>query len=219
EAQVATHHADAPLLFTTAAFAQEEGTAVEGHAAHGEAHDEPAANAAAMHEEGHHDVQHTAHVVAMILSILVATSGIILSALTYWERIRVIDPAKCARAMGPVYDLVYNKYYVDEFYARTFYRGLEIVRNVLARFDLRIIDGIVNGAGRVTVFTSGKSGRFDLRVVDRIVDWIAEVCQHYGQRIRRVESGVIQDYALKVGGAFGTMVILWMIVRSFFIGA
>ncbi|MCB9783694.1 MAG: NADH-quinone oxidoreductase subunit L [Candidatus Omnitrophica bacterium] len=219
EAQVATHHADAPTLFTTAAFAQEEGTAVEEHSAHGEAHDEPVANAAAMHEEGHHDVQHTAHVVAMILSILVATSGIILSALTYWERIRVIDPAKCARAMGPVYDLVYNKYYVDEFYARTFYRGLEIVRNVLARFDLRIIDGIVNGAGRVTVFTSGKSGRFDLRVVDRIVDWIAEVCQHYGQRIRRVESGVIQDYALKVGGAFGTMVILWMIVRSFFVGA
>ena len=97
----------------------------------------------------------------MILSILVATTGIILSALTYWERIQVIDPAKCARAMGPVYDLVYNKYYVDEFYERTLYRGVEVLRNVLARFDLRIIDGIVNGAGKVTVFTSNKSGRFD----------------------------------------------------------
>ena len=155
----------------------------------------------------------------MILSILVATSGIILSAFTYWERIRVIDPAKCARAMGPVYKLVYNKYYVDEFYERTFYRGVEVLRNVLARFDLRVIDGIVNGSAKVTVKASARSGRFDLRVVDRLVDWIAEVCQHYGQKVRRVESGVIEDYTLKVGGAFGTMVILWMIVRSFFVGA
>lgn len=155
----------------------------------------------------------------MILSILVAFTGIILSALTYWERIRVIDPAKCAKAMGPVYTLVYNKYYVDEFYARTFYRGLEILRNALARFDLRVIDGIVNGAGTVTVAGSEKSGRFDLRVVDRLVDWIAEVCQHYGGRLRRIESGVIQDYALKVGGAFGTLVVVWMVVRSFLAGA
>ena len=214
EVQIGEGHAKAASLHR-AAFAAEDVThdaTVLHEAAQAEEH------AAAAHGS-HDDLHHRAHTIAMILSILVAFSGIILSALTYWERIRLIDPAKCARALGPVYDLVYNKYYVDEFYAKTLYKGLEVLRNFLARFDLGVIDWVVNACGRGTVATSGASGRFDNGIVDGFVNWIADVSQSFGRSIRRVESGIIQNYVLKAGSAVGAIVIVWMVVRSLSGGA
>ena len=176
---------------------------------------ETSSTRADVHEEAHHGAHH----LAMTLSVLTAFSGIILAAFTYWERIRVIDPAKCARAMGPLYDLVYNKYYVDEFYAKTFYRGLEIARNSLARFDLGIIDGFVNWTARATTSVSANTGRFDNGVIDGLVNWVADVCQDWGERVRRLESGIIQNYVLKMGGAVGLIVVVWIVVRSLLQGA
>jgi NADH-quinone oxidoreductase subunit L len=205
----AEHH---PGLLTQAAYAVEE---------HPEAHSAAEHDSAVHHaEEGHghgahDDIHHKAHVIAMTLSIIVATVGIVLSAFTYWERIRVIDPGKCARALGPVYDLVYNKYYVDEFYDRTLYKGTEVLRNFLARFDQRVIDGVVNGTAKVTVVGSNKTGWFDNKYIDGIVNWLAVVSQRWGTRASRVETGVIQNYVLKVGSAVGVIVVLWIVVRSY----
>jgi NADH-quinone oxidoreductase subunit L len=205
----AEHH---PGLLTQAAYAVEE---------HPEAHSAAEHDSAVHHaEEGHghgahDDIHHKAHVIAMTLSIIVATVGIVLSAFTYWERIRVIDPGKCARALGPVYDLVYNKYYVDEFYDRTLYKGTEVLRNFLARFDQRVVDGIVNGTATVTVKGSNKTGWFDNKYIDGIVNWLAVVSQRWGTRASRVETGVIQNYVLKVGSAVGAIVVLWIVARSY----
>ncbi len=166
-----------------------------------------------------HDTAHTAHILAMTLSVIGSMIAIILSALFYWERFRVVNPARAASMFGKLYDLSYNKYYVDEFFDRTLYRGLERLRLCLARFDLGIIDGIVNGSARHTAGFSMRTGRFDLNVVDRIVNWIAEVCQVFGQRVRQVETGVIQNYILRAGGAVGVIVIVWIVVKSLAGGA
>lgn len=155
----------------------------------------------------------------MTLSVIGSILAICLSALCYWERIRVINPARGARMFGKLYDLSYNKYYVDEFYDRTLYRGLERIRLWLARFDLGVIDGIVNGTAHQATRFSKRTGRFDLNVVDRIVNWIAEVCQVFGQRVRQVETGVIQNYILKAGGAVGVIVIVWIVMKSLAGGA
>lgn len=155
----------------------------------------------------------------MTLSVIGSVLAICLSALCYWERFRVINPARGARMFGKLYDLSYNKYYVDEFYERTVYRALERLRLLLARFDLGVIDGIVNGSARHTAGLSKISGRFDLKVVDRIVNWIAEVCQAFGRRVQLVETGVIQNYILKAGGAVGVIVIVWIVVKSLAGGA
>jgi NADH-quinone oxidoreductase subunit L len=84
----------------------------------------------------------------------------------------------------------------------------------LARFDLGVIDWVVNACGRGTVTTSSASGRFDNGIVDGLVNWIADVSQSFGRSIRRVESGIIQNYVLKAGSAVGAIVIVWMVVRS-----
>lgn len=213
---VSAHHAGTPNPLFDAAYAQEP-PATEGSGASAtlsEGNTSPT-----RHGEEHDDLAHTAHVLATTLSVIGSIIAICLSALFYWERFRIVDPARAAAMFGRFYDLSYNKYYVDEFYDRTLFRGLEVVRNFLARFDLRIIDGIVNGTASGTVKTSRGSGRFDLSVVDRLVNWLAEVIQGYGQRIRRIESGVIQNYVLKAGGAFGVMVVLWFVMKSLWGGA
>ena len=209
EIQPVEQHA-AVAAYAGAAFAAEE-TPMENA-------DEDAEHAAAAHDT-HADVHHRAHGIAMTLSIIVAFTGIILSALTYWERIRLIDPARCARALGPLYDLVYHKYYVDEFYAKTLYKGVEVLRNALARFDLNIIDGFVNWTAKATTSTSFATGRFDNGIIDGIVNWIADVFQGLGRRVRRVETGVIQNYVLKAGSAVGLIVVLWIVVRSLTAGS
>jgi NADH-quinone oxidoreductase subunit L len=223
-----SHAAARPGLLVTVAQAQEE-HAAESHPAtptetlspaagvHAElGHEAPGDDSRWEHSEGHH---HGAHEIAMVLSILIAFTGIFLSALTYWERVRLIDPDKASAAMGKVYGLVYDKYRVDEFYARVFYKPLERLRNVLAAFDLKWIDGLVNGSATVTVKASNRSGRFDLNYVDRLVNWLAEVFQAWGERVRHIETGVIQNYVLKTGSAFGVIVVMWMVVKSYMAGS
>ena len=60
-------------------------------------------------------------------------------------------PASIAGALGPIYKLVYNKYFVDEVYDATVVNPMVAgSRSVLWRVvDAGLIDGIVNGAGTV----------------------------------------------------------------------
>ena len=65
-----------------------------------------------------------------------------------WFRRREIA-ASLARTFAPVYRLLLNKYYVDEIYDATIVQPIHVVsREGLWRgFDVRVIDGAVNGTG------------------------------------------------------------------------
>ncbi|HNS71972.1 MAG TPA: NADH-quinone oxidoreductase subunit L, partial [bacterium] len=56
-------------------------------------------------------------------------------------------PARTAAKLGAAYRLVFNKYYVDEFYDAVIARPLRrLSESALWRFiDVRIIDGSING--------------------------------------------------------------------------
>ena len=82
------------------------------------------------------------HYGVMALSIMVAALGIYLSYLVYYKK--TISAARLAERMGLLYDLSYNKYYVDEFYQKTIIAFVLKSRMVLAKFDARVVDGIVN---------------------------------------------------------------------------
>ncbi|WP_420264476.1 NADH-quinone oxidoreductase subunit L [Candidatus Magnetominusculus dajiuhuensis] len=107
---------------------------------------------------------------AMAVSVVVAVFGVASAAFFYLKRPEL--PKKIATTFAPVYKLLFNKYYVDEFY------GLIIVRpcywvseNILDRVtDKMFIEGIVNG-------------------VPALVQWS-------GQKLRRIQTGVVLHYAL-----------------------
>ena len=123
-----------------AASASEGGIATEAQAG------EPAAAAAA--EAATHEEE------VLELTLMGASSGIailgIAIATFIWLRRRQIADSM-ARSFAPVYRLLLNKYYVDEVYDATIVQPIHVVsREGLWRgFDVRVVDGAVNGAGAI----------------------------------------------------------------------
>ena len=90
----------------------------------------------------------------MIVSSLIALGGIGLA--TYlWLKHKEI-PAKLAAQYPGVHRLLLNKYYVDEVYDATIVQPIKVVstEGLWRGFDVKIVDGAVNGAG---YFVSGVS--------------------------------------------------------------
>ncbi|HPR63506.1 MAG TPA: NADH-quinone oxidoreductase subunit L [Thermoanaerobaculia bacterium] len=104
--------------------------------------------------------------------------------------------------------VVFNKYYVDELYGATVVAGTMNLANGSATFDARAIDGVVNGTRHATVGTSIFSGFFDLRIVDGLVNLSAWLADAMGRVFRKVQTGVVHNYALILGlGAFCALAI------------
>ncbi|HSY59484.1 MAG TPA: NADH-quinone oxidoreductase subunit L [Terriglobales bacterium] len=88
--------------------------------------------------------------------VIVGLIGILIA---WWFYIKRPDlPKKLAASMHGLYELLLNKYWVDELYAATIVRPLLwISTNVLwHRVDEGIIDGTVNGSARVARDAGGK---------------------------------------------------------------
>ncbi len=159
--------------------------------------------------DAHHD-HGDAHTIAMVLSIIVAGLGILLSWLFYHRR--RFSAESVATKFSPVYNLFWNKYYFDEFYDGVLVALTVWKSRLFAKFDLSIIDGIVNGVATITrqIFAAF-IGFFDNRVVDGIVNRVAEVTWAAGGRIRRIQTGAIQTYLFVV---LGGIVLIILIFRA-----
>lgn len=110
-------------------------------------------------------------------------------------------------AGGAPYRILYNKYYVDELYWAVFVRGTLLLARIGAWFDATIVDGIVNGAARVTVAISWLEGLFDNRIIDGAVNVIADRTYDLGSRLKRVQTGSINAYLYVIVGTV-TLVLL-----------
>ena len=105
--------------------------------------------------------------------------GAILFGLSMYARGRP-DPAAVSRAAGPYYDVLVNKYYVDELYDRRFVDVAKALAGAAWAFDIHIIDGLVNRLG-----------------------WAIKLG---GGGLRRAQTGIVGNYALSV--VAGLLVIM-----------
>ena len=181
----------------------------DAHAAEDAHHDD------AHHDDaaGHHDPDHDkAHNIVVPLSFVIVIIGIGLSALFYyWKK---FSAEAVAARLRPIYTLLWNKYYFDEFYDGVLVALTVAGSKILGLFDLRFIDGIVNGVGvAVEAGCSRVAGWFDNTFVDGLVNLVARVTWSIGGRIRRVQTGMIQNYLLAV---LGGVVLLILIFRALF---
>jgi NADH-quinone oxidoreductase subunit L len=168
------------------------------------------ATGAAVGEAAHHEAAHTAHTVAMWLSIFIAGAGILLStAFYYWKK---FSADVVMERMKPVYNFLWKKWYFDELYAATVLAGTHLFSRVSAWFDLKIIDGLVNGAARVTVIGSWASGWNDNKIVDGLVNLTARIVGWFGATLREVQTGRVQAYILM---ALGAVVLLYVLQLAF----
>jgi NADH-quinone oxidoreductase subunit L len=122
------------------------------------------------------------HLNIAIPSVLAALAGITLAFVFYKRENTIAD--KIANSLGAFYKTIYNKFYIDEAYLFVTKRILfNNVSRPVAWFDRHVVDGAMNGIGR-------------------LISWSSE-------KIKGMQSGQIQHYALAfVSGA----IILVLIV-------
>jgi NADH-quinone oxidoreductase subunit L len=109
--------------------------------------------------------------------------------------------------LGPAHGLFYNKYFVDEIYGALFVNGLCKGGGAqLWRFDARVVDGAVNGAGWLTRMTSTISMWWDTWIVDGLVRLTAFLVKFISYPVRMLQTGLVQNYALFIVlGALGLL--------------
>ena len=161
------------------------------------------------HGEAAH-LSHAAELLLMAISVLIAGLGIFLAYRNYIQRPETAGEW-AERYAGP-HRVLTNKYYVDELYDATVVRGTMAGARGLWAVDARVVDGAVNGTGWTTVASSRISHVLDKHVVDGLVNLVGWVCQEGSYGFRRVQTGLIQNYA------FATLVGVFAFVTWFLVG-
>jgi NADH-quinone oxidoreductase subunit L len=132
----------------------------------------------------------------MVLSVAVAAVGFYIAYRWYVERPEV--PERVAASAGSVYQIVLNKYYVDELYDALFVNRTKNLGNALAAFDMGVVDGSVNGVGWLTRMTGELSRLWDTWVIDGFVNVVAFTTKLLSYPVRIIQTGMVQTYALLI---------------------
>lgn len=130
---------------------------------------------------------HFEEILLMVISVIGAAASILLARYIYLKKPEIAS--RTATRFKGLYNLLWNKYYVDEIYDAVIVNPIVTVsRNVLWKIaDNKIIDGTVNGAAK-------------------LVDLLSSI-------IRKVQTGVAQLYALVM--VLGIAAALLWIILSF----
>jgi NADH-quinone oxidoreductase subunit L len=141
---------------------------------------------------GAHDAAAAAHHPAaleiglMALSVTVALCGIFLAYFLY--RVRTGKPEEIAKQWPTLYDVVYHKYYIDEIY------------------EWAVVQRFVSGS--VWLWQM-----FDALFIDGIVNGVADLARAAGERVRRLQGGVVGGYAFSLlAGA--VLIVGYILYRS-----
>jgi NADH-quinone oxidoreductase subunit L len=167
------------------------------------------AHPVAGHEPPH--LSHAAELGLMLLSVLLAAGGIAFAYHAYVRRPEVSDHL-AARFAG-AHRVLSNKYYVDELYEATAVRGTLAGADALWKVDGRVVDGAVNGSGRVTLVTSWLSHLVDKHLVDGAVNLVGTAALESSYAFRRFQTGLVQNYALLMLFGVFAFVAIYLILR------
>ncbi len=124
----------------------------------------------------------------MIISVVIAFIGIGIAYLFYIKN--PLLPKQLAERFKRLYQLILNKYYVDEIYEVLFINSLKRLGTGLWKgFDEFVIDGTVNG-------------------IAYLIGWLSGI-------IRRIQTGLVQNYAFSmiIGGI---ILVVYYIIRAIF---
>jgi len=121
---------------------------------------------------------HAFHLDLALQGTFAAIAGIVLAAVGHLGRRS--DGPQMERFLGPLGTLFGQKFFLDEIYAAVVVKPLGFLALVAAWFDRFVVDGLVDGMGRLPL--------------------------GLGAVVRRLQSGLVQRYA--VAGAIGTLLVV-----------
>ncbi len=141
----------------------------------------------------------------VLISVVLALGGLGLSHLIYgragkgWQTHDQLDPVEVGMqriGLGWLYQAMRRKFYFDELYGATILAFSKWLAQAAALFDRTVVDGIVNGVGRLGVGVSNLSRAFDTYVIDGLVNATASVASWTGGLLRLIQNGRVQTYLL-----------------------
>jgi len=138
-----------------------------------------------IYSAGHHEAHYAIsfEVGMMLFSMLVALAGIYTAYRMYIRRPEL--PTVLANKYKVAYELIYNKYFVDEIYDMAVVEPIKDSSQFLWKgVDEKVLDGAVNGSAGVVAYLSA--------------------------HIRKLETGFLQNYALAI--VLGVAVIVGYLV-------
>ena len=172
------------------------------------------AGVVASETTGHHyqnklqgEVHHF-HYIAMILSLLIAGSGIALAFLIY--QYKVISADKLEARFRKLHTFSLNKWYFDELYEKTVIGGTLLASKGFALFDNYIIDGIVNLSAAINRIAGQAIGIFDNVVIDGAVNLVASVTGYAGGILKKLQTGRVQSYV--VFALLGLLILFFVFI-------
>ena len=217
--QAAAHHAAAPdhaPLLATPAYA-EDGHGAAAHesaladgpahgAEHGGAH---GGTAAAFHVPQFGHMSAGAERGLMLLSVTVALGGIGVAYFFYIKNPNM--PLFLSWKFKTLYAALFNKWYVDEVYEVVFINGTKRFGDLLCWVDVYILDGLVNGAAALTLEVSKSSLWMDAVIVDGAVNGIGNRTKALALRLRRLQTGHVQNYGMAMAIGFFLLVAVYLL--------
>ncbi|MFC7138888.1 NADH-quinone oxidoreductase subunit L [Halosimplex aquaticum] len=118
-----------------------------------------------LHHVAHVEAAHLSPLIPGAISLLLALAGLGLA----WSLYNVRDPVEHTDKLGGAKTLLMHNYYQDE-YQVWLAQGVTVpLARAADKFDQGVVDGVVNGVSSVSLFT--------------------------GSRFRRIQSGVVSNYA------------------------
>ncbi len=166
---------------------------------------------AVPNDEAEHEVSRGVELGLMGFSLVVAIVGISLAWKFYVTSPEISE--NLAEQFAGAHRTLSNKYYVDELYDATIISGTFASGRGLWRFDRNVVDGAVNGTGWITVISSWFSGLTDRTVVDGLVNLVGWIVQESSHAFRRLQTGLVQNYALLMLFGIFAFVGLYLFVR------
>ncbi|RJX42083.1 NADH-quinone oxidoreductase subunit L [Halonotius aquaticus] len=128
--------------------------------------------------------------VSTVLAGAAVSLGLALGGLALaWALYNVADPAEHTDKLGGLKALLYNNYYQDEFQVWVA-DNTRAVAGSADTFDQGVIDGVVNGVSSVSLLSS--------------------------ERIRRIQSGVVSNYALLLTLGLTTLLVVFGLIGGWF---
>jgi len=144
-------------------------------------------------------------ILLMLASLAIAGAGIWLAYQFY--RAKRFAPELVAGKWPKLYQLLLNKYYVDEIYDAAVVERTKDLGTLLGRFDANVIDGVgVNGAGWLARFTSTLSMWWDKWIIDGLLNFGAKLMQLFSYPVRWLQTGLFSSYAMLI--LLGLVVLL-----------
>lgn len=160
------------------------------------------ANIDSIHETGHGESHGSEHPPWMIIPQLLALFAVILGIASGYRIYFREDGRKMKdswkKQFPKLYDIVYNKYYCDEYIQRYVVEKLLVFNMFLRAVDIFVIDGFVNAVGTVTVFFTRVTRWFDQGIIDGIVNGVASIVDSMSRAIKYMQSGYVQNYYLLI---------------------